>query len=80
MKPFLAILLEDCLLSNINHQLEMLYTSLFVSVKPLIDRTNLQYAIVKVNLSIALDVNIQGEPPPVAVCCNETLKLNFSKT
>lgn len=33
-------------------------------LKPRIDRTNLQNMTVKINLSIALDVNISGEPPP----------------
>lgn len=33
-------------------------------MKPLIDRTNLKALTVKSGLSISLDVNIQGEPPP----------------
>lgn len=33
-------------------------------MKPLIDRTNLKPLTVKSGLSISLDVNIQGEPPP----------------
>lgn len=33
-------------------------------MKPLIDRTNLKPLTVKAGLSISLDVNIQGEPPP----------------
>lgn len=37
---------------------------MFFSVKPLIDRTNLNPLTVKSGLSINLDINIQGEPPP----------------
>jgi hypothetical protein len=37
---------------------------MFVAVKPNIDRTNLQNLVVKVGLTLALDVNISGEPPP----------------
>lgn len=33
-------------------------------MKPLIDRTNLKPLSVKAGLSISLDINIQGEPPP----------------
>lgn len=33
-------------------------------VKPYIDRTNLQPITIKVGLTITLDVNIIGEPPP----------------
>jgi len=33
-------------------------------VKPYIDRTNLQPITVKVGLTVSLDVNIIGEPPP----------------
>ncbi|ERL85176.1 hypothetical protein D910_02598 [Dendroctonus ponderosae] len=33
-------------------------------LKPLIDRTNLKPLSVKAGLSISLDINIQGEPPP----------------
>lgn len=36
----------------------------FILVKPLIDRTNLKPLQIKAGLSINLDVNIQGEPPP----------------
>lgn len=34
------------------------------TVKPFIDRTNLQPITVKVGLTVTLDVNIIGEPPP----------------
>jgi hypothetical protein len=37
---------------------------MFVAVKPNIDRTNLQNLVVKVGLTLTLDVNISGEPPP----------------
>lgn len=33
-------------------------------VKPYIDRTNLQALTVKVGLTVSLDINIIGEPPP----------------
>ena len=33
-------------------------------MKPFIDRTNLQQITVKVGLTVTLDVNIIGEPPP----------------
>lgn len=33
-------------------------------MKPLIDRTNLKPLTVKIGLSISLDVDIKGEPPP----------------
>jgi len=33
-------------------------------VKPHIDRTNLQNLMVKVGLTLTLDINITGEPPP----------------
>lgn len=33
-------------------------------MKPFIDRTNLQPITVKVGLTVTLDVNIIGEPPP----------------
>lgn len=33
-------------------------------MKPLIDRTNLKPLSVKAGLSVSLDINIQGEPPP----------------
>jgi len=36
----------------------------FFPVKPNIDRTNLQNLVVKVGLTLTLDVNITGEPPP----------------
>jgi hypothetical protein len=36
----------------------------FPPVKPNIDRTNLQNLVVKVGLTLTLDVNITGEPPP----------------
>lgn len=35
-----------------------------VTVKPFIDRTNLQPITVKVGLTVTLDVNVIGEPPP----------------
>lgn len=38
---------------------------IYVIVKPLIDRTNLKTLTIKSGLSISLDVNVQGEPPPV---------------
>lgn len=35
-----------------------------LTVKPRIDRTNLQKVAVKVGLQVSLDVNVAGEPPP----------------
>jgi hypothetical protein len=34
------------------------------TVKPRIDRTNLQKVTIKVGLQVNLDVNVAGEPPP----------------
>jgi hypothetical protein len=39
-------------------------SNFLLSVKPNIDRTNLQNLVVKVGLTLTLDVNITGEPPP----------------
>lgn len=44
------------------------FSSLF-TVKPRIDRTNLNPVIVKAGLSLSLDIKIIGEPPP-EVCLN----------
>lgn len=40
------------------------FTFVDFTVKPFIDRTNLQPITVKVGLTVTLDVNIIGEPPP----------------
>jgi len=40
------------------------FNFLIFTVKPYIDRTNLQALTVKVGLTVTLDVNIIGEPPP----------------
>lgn len=37
---------------------------IYFPVKPLIDRTNLKPLTLKAGLSISLDINVQGEPPP----------------
>jgi hypothetical protein len=47
------------------------------TVKPRIDRTNLQKVTVKVGLQVNLDVNVAGEPPPTITW---TFKDNVSIT
>lgn len=37
----------------------------YFTVKPRIDRTNLQKVSIKVGLQVNLDVNVAGEPPPI---------------
>jgi len=49
---------------GISHWVKISSCNFSFSVKPNIDRTNLQNLVVKVGLTLTLDVNITGEPPP----------------
>jgi len=49
---------------GISHWVKISRRNFFFPVKPNIDRTNLQNLVVKVGLTLTLDVNIAGEPPP----------------